>query len=619
MKGLPATLPIGTELGRLLNTHEILSRDSQFVAKDQQAVREQRTLVRMLSLLNTLVLAVGVCSGLLLASTIVTGQFAGIEDYRKPAEQVLGGLIIVCTIAATTLGRIAGESDRFMRYRRLRSEAEFARSGRFLALARMAANTSKAAARDAVEVVRVALLEDQRDYYTRRAAEHRSSADVTGRWNALAILLSALASISAVMVLSDWQAEGLLVVGVLAAAVAAFAVDRENLHRDRSSAELYDRTAEQLTALAAGADRVAAEVEAGDLEAVVEFVDLVAETLQAEHRQWIAELDVTNELLTRLDERLADAKARRARPGRPAPGPGTGSTLPISSADGSAGQTTGEDASLTSETAGTDARSLASELERFKPLLTAAALTLPGPHAARAQAVLDEIDVVVQPLSTEAPASDVIGRASGIVERMRAGGPITDWLKVAAPLVGTILPPAALILGVAGLAARLGEGAYRRWVASVLNAPFSPILVQPAAIDSTVLMEALERAPIFGAALQPERSDNNNPELIRIAQLALGEPDTLWPEVADRFQNDRDRFDAGIKELSQALLGDAVDADLQALANETLPGGAKAATIRSLANDPQTGPVIGTLVQLVHEARALGGSSVMTDLQKSLS
>ena len=212
------------------------------------------------------------------------------------------------------MGQFVRGGDRLGRWRALRSEAELARGRKYAALARLAAAAAgPGPALEALEAVGEELLEHQRAFYERRARRHRTSAGVTSIWTGVALALSSLAGAAAVTVLVGLPTQWLLVIGVIGAAVGAYAVDRENLQRDRGNAELYERTAERLGALAGGLDRVAAEVQGGTPQAVVVFTDLVVEELQAEHRRWVEVLNVTQEQLNRLDDRLREARARASQ------------------------------------------------------------------------------------------------------------------------------------------------------------------------------------------------------------------------------------------------------------------------------------------------------------------
>lgn len=635
---------------KLFEGAEIRLQTETYRRKSDQAKREQRRLYWMVKALNLLVLAVGVLSGFLLAVAIVKGwaldparPIPWLVAYADPVKTALVVLIILCTVFASAMGRILHEGDSLARYRKLRSEAEVARTGRFTTLARQAAALGSGPALEALRMIRDDLLEDQRAYYLRRAEEHRASLAATGRWAALGIILSALASIAAVTVLSNALTAPLLVLGVIAAAFSAFAIDREGLNRDRANAELYDLTAERLGGLTAGVEKVEAEVTGGNPGAVSVFADLVSAELQHEHQRWVAGLDVTSQLLSRLEERLAEAKSRGEaieRTAEPPPGkaghataaappsaidapapvsePAVGPAVepavelaPETTPDGVAPEPAPDPpampVSVTEPVSGPmpPPQELAATLGRWTPVLMAAATVLPTAQARQAQTLLDEVGALAPSLAALQPSLDVVARARRLATLLERGGPVADWLAAGSDVAGLVMPPAAILLGAAGIAARLGEDAYRRWVASVLDAPVPPALIRAAAIDVTAVMAALERAPIFAAALETPRRDRDGAALLSFVSRALDDPDALWPDVAARFDDDRANFDAGIGEMAKALLGPAVRADL---AEVTTPDGPTAAQIETLAADAQAGPLLRTAVLLLHEIRAEGGA-----------
>ncbi|MGG5890121.1 hypothetical protein ACLF3G_23640 [Falsiroseomonas sp. HC035] len=465
-------------LRTITSSNEYRSRVAEFPERDTMAVRQQTWLFRLLGALNLLVLGVGVLSGLILAGSVAGQTWSAWKPQIETATWVCCVAITVFTILATISGQFVRDGDRLGRWRALPSQAELARGQKFATLARLAAAAGPGPARETLDVVCADLLEDQRKYYTRRAERHRSSAGITSLWTGVALALSALASAAAFSLLFDVRTEWLFVVGVLATAVSAYVIDRENLYRDRSNADLYDRTAEKLRALASGVDRVAAEIASGNPQAVVAFTDLVVEELQAEHRQWLVALDVTADQLNRLDERL---RAARARTGRESPGAATVQATPLTGSATSAPPA----ASVTSGSA-------AAELARWRPLLTAAANALPAPQAERARLLLAELSTVVAPLDSAAPASSSIAAAAALADRLRAENPLGQWLTTAlpalAPTLGAVLPPLGVILGIAAIGARLSEDAYRRWVARVLQAPFSPGLIEPQSVTSNMVL-----------------------------------------------------------------------------------------------------------------------------------
>ncbi|MBP0445852.1 hypothetical protein J8J14_13815 [Roseomonas sp. SSH11] len=596
-----ATAP---SFGQISSGHEVLALEKAFDSKDKSAIAEQRWLFRMLRSVNILILAVGLLSGLILAEALVAEHIpAAWRSAVDAATWACGLAITVCGILATVIGQFARGGDQLGLWRTLRSEAELARGQKFATLARLAAASGPGAALEALEAVRVGLLEDQRAYYERRGREHRASAGVTSLWTGVSLALAALASAAAITVLIGVQAQWLLVIGVIGAAIGAYAVDRENLHRDRGNAELYERTALRLNALAGGVDRVAAEVIGGSPQAVVAFTDLVVEELQAEHRQWVEALKVTQEQLDRLDERLREA---RVRAGRDASARGT---VQGGAATGAA--PAGEGTSRAATGAGRDS---VAELTRWKPLLGAAASILPPPHGERARVLSSELSAVLEPLASGAPVSSGIAAAATLADRLRAENPLGQWLATAlpklAPVVGTVLPPLGVVLGIAAVGARLGEDAYRRWVARVLQAPIAPGVIEPAALTSTMVLAALEISPEFASAWGPERQAGNLDVITEMGRQALADPEGLWSREGDRFNGDRAAFNRGLVALQRVLLARAVEDDTASITRAEMPGGATPATVLDavsrLQSDPEGRATLQTAVQLVHELRNQG-------------
>ena len=493
-------IDVGPNLRPLLVSNEIMARNAEFARKSSEAVAQQTWLIRMLGWINTIVLAVAVLSGTVLAAAVYkTSMPPPWPDRIVIATGWVAGLIGLLTIIATVLGQLSRDGDRLGRWRSLRAEAEAARSGRFTAVARAAAAKGQAEAREALDLVRVGLLEDQRAWYVARAHRHRDGAKVTSGFSVFALLLTAFASAASLVVSFSGVTEAALLIGVLAAAFSAYAADRDHLYRDRSNADLYERTAEKLGALAAGSDKVQAEIEAGNPQAVVVFADLVTEELQTEHKQWAASLDVTSELLARLEQRLQQARAveksHQAAPGA------AGGAAPLPAAPTPA---------ASQPAAPISATGLAATLAQWRPLLAAASVALPPPHAERARLLLAELTTLAMPLDSAAPASSAIAAAQALIDRLRPENPLGQWFRLVvpgiAPVLGTVFPPLTLALGIAGVGAKLGEAAYRRWVAKVLQTPFSPGLVEPPAVTSTMAMAALEVSPVFAASWAAERT-----------------------------------------------------------------------------------------------------------------
>ncbi len=188
---------------------------------------------------------------------------------------------------------------------------------------------------------------------------------------------------------------------------------------------------------------------------------------------------------------------------------------------------------------------------------------------------------------------------------------MAKWLLSAAPkiagAVGTALPPLAIVVGVAAVGAKLGEVAYRRWMARVLDLPFAPRQLGIAAENPTTILAAMEAAPLFRAAFAREVAAGDL-AAIGAAGAALAADDPR-AALGARFAG-RAACEAALAEMKRALLGAAGDADLAALPPPP-PGAAGAAEVLEAARrlreaGPEAGDALQSAVRLAHELRAAG-------------
>ena len=99
-----------------------------------------------------------------------------------------------------------------------------------------------------------------------QAAKHRTSSERTNRWGGLATALAFVGGSGAVIASFEPGQSWMPLAGVVGAAIAAFALSREGLRRDRANADRYEKAAVALDQLAARLDEVAAEIAAGKLQ-----------------------------------------------------------------------------------------------------------------------------------------------------------------------------------------------------------------------------------------------------------------------------------------------------------------------------------------------------------------
>ncbi len=150
-------------------------------------------------------------------------------------------------------------------------------------------------------------LDVQVTYYTTRQDDHRRAADRTAILGGVAVFLAALVTglggFLGGLVDPTWA--GLAALGILAAALAAFASNRDAISQDSRNAERYERTREALQGLAARLDEVRAAVAEGNHVALREYVAAVHDHMSVEHRQWLSAAESTRAALGRLDAVLS--------------------------------------------------------------------------------------------------------------------------------------------------------------------------------------------------------------------------------------------------------------------------------------------------------------------------
>jgi hypothetical protein len=155
------------------------------------------------------------------------------------------------------------------------------------------------------------LLDDQRAWLAKSAARHRRSSEWTSIWGGVATALAFVGGSGAVIAGFNARTAWVAIAGVLGAALAAYAVNREALRRDRINADRYEKAQALLDGLAARTDAVATDIGAGKAEALVVFTEAIAEPLAAEHKEWLEGSAQTEAALAGLDSRLEQMRAGR--------------------------------------------------------------------------------------------------------------------------------------------------------------------------------------------------------------------------------------------------------------------------------------------------------------------
>ena len=170
-----------------------------------------------------------------------------------------------------------------------------------------------------VEYFRRYQLDIERAFYKNRGRDHRLAAGRMLTVGAYAVALGSLATGLAGLlggaVSSRWVSIAGL--GAIASALSAFASAKEALGQDRRNEERYGRTLDALEGLAEKLDEVRNSAAEGAREPLQQFVAAVHEQVSLEHRQWLGAADNTQASLARLEEALASARAKLAKPEGP--------------------------------------------------------------------------------------------------------------------------------------------------------------------------------------------------------------------------------------------------------------------------------------------------------------
>ncbi|PIK74150.1 hypothetical protein CS379_04080, partial [Methylobacterium frigidaeris] len=187
------------------------------------------------------------------------------------------------------------------------------------------AKASPSAGADPVEVALTKLdlivtehVEDQRNWYARRAGEHRESADRSLAIGGIAVGLGAIASFAAgaaATANSIYAALGAF--SVIGAALATFASTREEIHQDRRNAERYENARDALDDLLGKVEDVRDTIRKGATDALQAFVLAVHDQFLAEHRQWLQGQERQEAVIGQLEEtlsKLRDSTASREVP-----------------------------------------------------------------------------------------------------------------------------------------------------------------------------------------------------------------------------------------------------------------------------------------------------------------
>jgi len=247
----------------------------------------------------------GVTSGLVLA---VAAVLPSGPEYVTPLGTInvtlgLGIVTLALGAAGTFFGYLARDQGRISRWQARRGEAEIARLDVFTTIAGKAAEAGPAVALHGLALVVRHLLDDQRNWLGARAAS-QEILRATSRWGGLANALTFIGGSGAIIASQAKGSIWIVLSGLIGAAIAAYAANRDALRRDRANADRYEKAQVALDGLSGRTDDVAARIAAGEPKALVAFTDAVTDLLATEHKQWLEGTAQAEASLCKLDAQL---------------------------------------------------------------------------------------------------------------------------------------------------------------------------------------------------------------------------------------------------------------------------------------------------------------------------
>jgi hypothetical protein len=174
---------------------------------------------------------------------------------------------------------------------------------------------------------------------------------------------------------------------------------------------------------------------------------------------------------------------------------------------------------------------------------------------------------VVEGLQSSGNVGDAVVKAIGLVKDVSKDGGVATLLTKAVGSFGIALggamPPLALAISVATIAARLSGAAYDRWMARVLDAPYTPALFPPSAIDANTGFVLLRKSPRFAAAFAQEIQRGDRAFVLEFVQMALSEAgsEAIRAKYPDRFATLQE-IDEALNQFQQAAIELEVSKDI---------------------------------------------------------
>lgn len=172
-----------------------------------------------------------------------------------------------------------------------------------------------------------------------------------------------------------------------------------------------------------------------------------------------------------------------------------------------------------------------------------------------------------------------VQQASTLLDKAAPNMPVVSVLAKAAQLIGPVLggafPPIALITTLVGVGSKLSAIAYARWVARIMDQPYTPEQFSPTVFDSNAAVSLIMQVPALAKALGPQLQAGARDVALDVVRLALA-PDggaALLAKYPEAFAGlDQASIDGIVRDLQKASLDYVLAKDLPPDAGAAIGG-----------------------------------------------
>jgi hypothetical protein len=118
-----------------------------------------------------------------------------------------------------------------------------------------------------------------------------------------------------------------------------------------------------------------------------------------------------------------------------------------------------------------------------------------------------------------------IQQATRIVDQTAPNLPVVNVLAKAAqaiaPVLGSSIPPLALLTTLVSIGSKLGSVAYAHWIARIMDLPYTPEQFSPKLFDSNAAVSVVTQVPAVLRAFRPQLAAGDREVALEVVQLAL--------------------------------------------------------------------------------------------------